>query len=814
VRTGLVLLCLLSLPASAYAATDRSVDAGSLEARLATGSFGLVLSDGRAGSLLDRAGVRVRTADGAFRAVRATRVVRRGRGLAALLTTGAPGGRSLRLRMSPVADGVIRVSVAGGPGATALAASFGAAPGELFSGFGERSNAVDFRGRDVLNYVSDGPYREADRALPRSIVPPWGVIDRDDSTYYPVPWLLSSRGYGVLIENDETSRFDVGRAQRGRFTLEADASTLSFLVFAGPRPADALRRFTALTGRQPAAQAPWVYGPWFQTGQPNVIPPEEEAGIIRTLRRADTAVSAMETQMHFLPCGAQRGLDDYERRRTTRAHAAGLAQLAYFNPHLCESYEPVFGEAAAAGLLQRQKGGGPAFTYPTFVGGGGAAGFTVEPIAQFDFSARGTEELYEQLVREAFDQGKDGWMEDFGEFTPPDIASSDGTPAGRIHNRYPRDFHCTVRRIERRLERPVTRHQRSGWTGAARCASIVWGGDPTTVWGYDGLQSAVNQALTIGMSGVARWGSDIGGYNTFNPGQQLSRELLHRWIEFGAVSAVMRTKRSGLAFPSYERPQVFDRESLPVWRRYTKLHTQLYPYLRGADASYRAGGMPIMRHALLTHPGDRRAVRAHGQFMFGPDLLAAPVTTEGARRRRVYTPAGRWVDWLRSVRYRSQDGAFLPARTVLLRGRRVHTLRAAEDELPLLVRAGAVLPMLPADVDTLAPYGRGSVVRLSERAGRLTLLAFPRGRWQGRLGGRGRMRAYEGHSSWSLELRAERPRTYTLRAALGSLRRPFRPRRVTVNGEGLGRAAWRYDPRGEVLTASFSAGRRATLEIR
>ena len=210
----------------------------------------------------------------------------------------------------------------------------------------------------------------------------------------------------------------------------------------------------------------------------------------------------------------------------------------------------------------------------------------------------------------------------------------------------------------------MTRHQRSGWTGAARCASIVWGGDPTTVWGYDGLRSAVNQALTIGMSGVSRWGSDIGGYNTFNPSQQLTRELLHRWIQFGAVSAVMRTKRSGLAFPSYERPQVFDRESLPVWRRYTKLHTQLYPYLRGADASYRASGMPIMRHALLTHPGDRRAARAHGQFMFGPDLLAAPVTAEGARRWRVYAPAGMWVDWLRSVRYRRSDGAFLPSRAV------------------------------------------------------------------------------------------------------------------------------------------------------
>jgi alpha-glucosidase (family GH31 glycosyl hydrolase) len=416
-------------------------------------------------------------------------------------------------------------------------------------------------------------------------------------------------------------------------------------------------------------------------------------------------------------------------------------------------------------------------------------------------------------VRQAFDQGKDGWMEDFGEFTPPRIVSADGTRPERLHNRYPNDYHCTLRRIERRLERPVTRHQRSGWTGGARCASIVWGGDPTTVWGFDGLASAVSQALTIGMSGVARWGSDIGGYNTFSQGQQLTRELLHRWIQFGAVSAVMRTKRSGLAFPAYERPQVFDSESIAVWRRYTKLHTQLYPYLVAADAAYRRTGMPIMRHGLLTHPGDDRAVRTHDQFMFGPDLLAAPVVEPGARRRRLYAPAGVWVDWQRSLRFRRSDGAFLPRRPVLLGGRRRHSLQALEDQLPLLVRAGAVLPMLPAEVDTLAPYDGPRLVRLRDRAGRLTLLAFPRGRWSGRFGERGRLRAVEGQGSWSLAINAARGAKYTLRASLGSLRRPFRPRTVRLDGAPLPRRRWRFDSRSRVLTVAFRAGRTAQLRI-
>ncbi len=91
----------------------------------------------------------------------------------------------------------------------------------------------------------------------------------------------------------------------------------------------------------------------------------------------------------------------------------------------------------------------------------------------------------------------------------------------------------------------------------------------------------MTQALTIGMSGVARWGSDIGGYNSFGARERLTPELLKRWIEVGAVSGVMRTKRSGIALPAYERPQVFDPGTLPVWRRYAKLHTQLLPYVAG-----------------------------------------------------------------------------------------------------------------------------------------------------------------------------------------------------------------------------------------
>jgi alpha-glucosidase (family GH31 glycosyl hydrolase) len=701
--------------------------------------------------------------------------------------------KGVQVRVERARPGVIEVHLRGGN-----AISFRTQRGELFTGFGERSNAIDQAGRDVLNYPADGPFLRRDRAIAGAVVPDWAELDRPDATYYPVPWLLSSRGYGVLVDSDRTSRFRLGKR---RWRASVEGRRLDLRVFTGPRPADALRRFTAATGRQPAPPAPWAYGPWIQTGQPNVVALDEEARIVRTLRDADAPVLAAETQMHFLPCGAHRGREAYELARTRQFHSAGLAHLSYFNSHLCVAYEPVFSEAVAAGALQLEPNGQPV-TFPAFVGGEGAAGFTIEPLGQFDFRRVSARRIYERLLREAVGQGKDGWMEDFGEWTK----------SPRLHNRFPRDYHCAVRDIVRGFGKPLVRFQRSGWTGAACCSVDVWGGDPTTVWGFDGLRSAVTQALTIGMSGVARWGSDIGGYNSFGEQERLTPELLKRWIELGAVSGVMRTKRSGIALPAYERPQVFDPDIIGVWRRYAKLHTQLLPYIQAADAEYRASGLPLMRHGLLTDPGDRRAVRADDQFMFGPDLLAAPVMSPGQRRRHLYAPAGRWVDLWRSADYRSADGSLRLGRANVLAGRRAHRLPAALDELPLLVRTGAVIPLLPADVDTLAPYRGAGVVRLADRLGAMQLLAFPRGRSTAAIGARReRIASVEGDHTWRLTIRGKRARRYTLQASLATLRHPFTPHSLTVAGRPL--KGWTYDRRTRVLRASFHL-RSGTLVVR
>jgi alpha-glucosidase (family GH31 glycosyl hydrolase) len=396
-------------------------------------------------------------------------------------------------------------------------------------------------------------------------------------------------------------------------------------------------------------------------------------------------------------------------------------------------------------------------------------------------------------------------MEDFGEYTPLDSRSANGMDGTEMHNLYPVQYHCAAWDFSARQRRPLARFQRSGYTGAAPCAQIVWGGDPTTSFGFDGLRSAVTNALTMGLSGISTWGSDIGGFFALGA-THLSPELLKRWVQFGAVSGVMRTQANGIAIPSKDRPQIWDEDQIGNWRRYAKLRTQLYPYLVAADRDYRRTGLPIMRHLMLAYPNDSRAAAADTEFLFGPDLLAAPVVDEGVTTREVYLPRGRWVDLWRSVRYRAAgDGGLRLGAAKLLRGKRDRTLPAPLNQLPLLARAGAILPLLPPDVDTLTSYGDGSdQVSLGDRADELELLAFPRGRSSSRFLNGGRLVSREREHRWSLRVDSGRKRHFELQASLKTLRRKLVPCAVSVGGHRLPKRAWSFDRKRRVLRASFA----------
>jgi hypothetical protein len=190
------------------------------------------------------------------------------------------------------------------------------------------------------------------------------------------------------------------------------------------------------------------------------------------------------------------------------------------------------------------------------------------------------------------------------------------------------------------------------------------------------------------------------------------------------------------------------------------------------------------------------------------------VLSPGATTREAYLPAGGWVDFWRAVAFDSADGGFVLGDADVLVGGGLHTIPAPLDELPMFIRAGAVLAMLPPDVDTLADYGEGApgLVRLADRSRAIYLLAFPSGSSEGRFGTRGRYRSTEQPGRWTLTARAERRSRVTLQASLHTLAAPFEPCSVRMNGRPLPSGAWSFDPATGVLRATVE-GRSLRLQV-
>jgi hypothetical protein len=164
------------------------------------------------------------------------------------------------------------------------------------------------------------------------------------------------------------------------------------------------------------------------------------------------------------------------------------------------------------------------------------------------------------------------------------------------------------------------------------------------------------------------------------------------------------------------------------------------------------------------------------------------VTKEGAQSRTLWLPPGRWIDWWSS-----------PART--LKGDRDVTVPAPLGRPPLLVRAGALIPLLEPDIDTLSPYGKDAgLTRYADRRDHLRIRAFPRGRTKARLPDGGGARSAEDGEGWRLTLRTPRRTRWTVEASLANLDRPFVPRAVTIDERPASRKRWRYDRRARVLT--------------
>jgi alpha-glucosidase len=257
-RLDALLAAVLTLGLPATAMGDSTVGAGRLKATVGADPWHLSFTDsGR--PVLDEAratgpalaGTLGYSSGGAwFHATLVTSESATANSFEADLATTNPAGK-IHVRIEPDASGVIALTATAPAGASQVGISFDAREHERYLGFGERSNAVDQRGQTIENYVAEGPYQQAERPAIAGFVPQPGYHPRDDATYFPIPWLLSTTGYGVLLDNDERSEFHLASDDAQTWSATVDSPKLRMRVFAGPTPAQALSRFTRRTGRQP-----------------------------------------------------------------------------------------------------------------------------------------------------------------------------------------------------------------------------------------------------------------------------------------------------------------------------------------------------------------------------------------------------------------------------------------------------------------------------------------------------------------------------------------------------------------------------------
>jgi alpha-D-xyloside xylohydrolase len=511
------------------------------------------------------------------------------------------------------------------------------------------------------------------------------------------PFYHSSNGYGLAVQGTMPGVFDVARSEPGAISLRFETGTrpeskaLTLALYVGPEHATILDEYTAQRGR-PFVPPEWAFSNWRWRGELEVGAP---AALDGTLVNAQLAEDVSMFDALGIPAGVYmfdrpvfpgnyglaRFAWDEERLPNPQAMLASLGRRGY-RTVLWSSLWACGSEPGDTGFQVRALGylaPGPAGAPPE-CSDTGEGRFILDPTNPAAYG------WYKAKLRDfVAHNGIDGIKLDRGEEHIASAASdvwADGRNGREVHNDYPNlqaKLHFEAMQ-EAKPDGDFLVFARAGYAGAQQWA-IVWGGDIPGSESFGagrgtdlGLRSAIVSQQRAAFMGFPIWGSDTGGYYEFK-----DREVFARWIEFSAFSGIMEIGGVGAHAPwAMPTDPAVDPEMIEIYRRYTRLRETLKPYVVAAAREAGATGMPIVRPMPFHDRSDPELRDLWQQYMFGPDLMVAPVWRSGERMQTVYFPRGRWRSyWDRSRVYEG------PSRS---------ELEAPLDSIPVFVRDGAEVP--------------------------------------------------------------------------------------------------------------------------
>lgn len=522
------------------------------------------------------------------------------------------------------------------------------APGEEILGFGEQFGPLVKNGQELTLRVEDA------------------LGTGTGLAYKPVPVWHSTAGYTGFVNTGAVVTADVGHHRPSVLSLTANDDAIDLYVIAGGDPKERLRAYTALTGR---AYVPslWAFGYWM--GRCRYHSNTEMLDIATTMRQHEVPCDVLHLDPDWLivdrlNCDFIWNTDRFGDRRQFIADLAekgirlSLWELPYLDP-----VSPRYTEALELGYLAVGADGKPVGIQNTPTPDGRVRGL-------LDFFNPDALAWWQDLHTDFLDDGVAVFKTDFGEALPDDVVPADGIPPQHAHNLFTLRYNGAVSDMVRQ----ATGDQslvwgRSGWAGSQRYPG-QWGGDAEST--VVGMQSTLRGGLSYAMCAPGFWSHDIGGFF----GTELTPALYVRWTQLGALSPLMRAH--GLR---PREPWAFGDQALDICREWIRLRYSLLPYLWQVAHEAAEHGWPLLRPLGLEFPDDPVAGRIDGQFLLGPDLLVAPVFDDQVEpvRHRFYVPAGTWTD------LRTDESFTGPA---------FHTALVTLEDMPVLVRDGAVIPRI------------------------------------------------------------------------------------------------------------------------